>query len=246
MSSSAHEGHTVIVTGAGSGIGVEIARRFLDDGATVYAADLEPGGAPDGVRRVRADVSDAGAVRDLVAQVVADTGRLDVLCNNAGTASTTDAIACTPQEWDRVFAVNVRSVYLATKYSLPVMIEGGGGVIVNTASVAGLIGLPDRAAYCASKGAVVSFTKQVAVQYARQGIRCTCVCPGTVDTPWVGRLLDAADDPVAMREQLVARQPLGRLATPGEVADAVRYLASPAAAFVTGIALVIDGGILAG
>jgi NAD(P)-dependent dehydrogenase (short-subunit alcohol dehydrogenase family) len=123
--------------------------------------------------------------------------------------------------------------------------QESSGVIVNTASVAGLIGLRDRAAYCASKGAVVALTKQVAVQYATRGIRCNCVCPGTVDSPWVGRLLDAANDPAQARRDLVARQPLGRLGRPDEVAAAICYLASDAAAFVTGSELVIDGGILA-
>ena len=174
------------------------------------------------------------------------TGRIDVLCNNAGVSSVTGPVECTPEEWDHVFGVNVRSVFLGTKYAIPVMLAQGSGVIVNTASAAGLIGLPDRAAYCASKGAVIALTRQVAVQYATQNIRCNCVCPGTVDSPWIGRLLEGTDDPAGLREELIARQPLGRLGTPSEVADAVVYLASPSATFITGSALVIDGGITAG
>jgi len=126
------------------------------------------------------------------------------------------------------------------------MLESGRGAIVNTASVAALVGLRDRAAYSASKGAIVSLTKQIAIQYAGTGVRCNCVCPGTVDSPWVGRLLAAADDPDAARAALVARQPLGRLGTPQEVAKAAVYLASDDASFVTGSAWVIDGGLVAG
>jgi NAD(P)-dependent dehydrogenase (short-subunit alcohol dehydrogenase family) len=236
---------SVIVTGAGSGIGAEITRRFLARGDRVIAADLAPDGAPDGSYRTRCDVSDPRQVQALIELARDLHGGLDVLCNNAGMASTTNAVDCTPEEWDRVFAVNTRSVFLGTKFALPLMIGAGGGVIINTASAAGLVGLPDRAAYCASKGAVIAFTRQVAVQYARSGIRCNCVCPGTVDSPWVGRLVDSTEDPAALRAELIARQPLGRLATPGEIADAVLYLASPEASFVTGSSLVIDGGITA-
>ena len=141
--------------------------------------------------------------------------------------------------------MNVRGTYLMSRAVLPGMLEAGHGIIVNTASVAGSIGLPDRAAYCASKGAVIALTKQIAVQWAKAGIRCNCICPGTVDSPWVGRLLSEASDPVAHREALIARQPLGRLGTPSEVAAAALYLASDAASFITGSELVIDGGITA-
>lgn len=240
------DGRTAVVTGAGSGIGAEIARLLLERGATVVAADVDPTGAPDGSRRTRVDVSDSESVRDLMDRTDRETGRLDILCNNAGIASTSDVVACTVDEWDHVFAVNVRGVFLGMKHAVPHLLSGGGGVIVNTASVAGLVGLRDRAAYCASKGAVISLTKQVAVDYAQQGVRCNCVCPGTVDSPWVERLLAGTDDPKAQRDALIARQPLGRLGTPQEVARAVVYLASDDASFMTGSALVIDGGILAG
>ena len=246
MTAAVHGGQTVVVTGAGSGIGFEIASKFLALGAVVVAADLDPDGAPDGTHRVVADVSDPRAVESLVQTAMELTGRIDVLCNNAGVSSVTGPVECTPEEWDHVFGVNVRSVFLGIKYTIPIMLAQGGGVIVNTASAAGMIGLPDRAAYCASKGAVIALTKQVAVQYATQNIRCNCVCPGTVDSPWVGRLLDGTDDPVALRAELIARQPLGRLGTPSEVADAIVYLASPSASFITGTSLVIDGGITAG
>jgi NAD(P)-dependent dehydrogenase (short-subunit alcohol dehydrogenase family) len=239
------DGRTAVVTGAGSGIGFEMARQLLADGATVIAADVDPSHIPDGAVAATTDVSDERSVRSMIAAAL-ETGRLDVLCNNAGIGSTADAVSCTVDEWDRLFAVNVRGVFLGTKHALPHMLEHGRGAIVNTASVAGLVGLRDRAAYCATKGAVISFTKQVAVQYAGTGVRCNCVCPGTVDSPWVGRLLAQADDPDAMRAQLVARQPMGRLGDPVEIAKAALYLASDDAAFVTGAAWVIDGGLVAG
>jgi NAD(P)-dependent dehydrogenase (short-subunit alcohol dehydrogenase family) len=173
-------------------------------------------------------------------------GRVDILVNNAAVAIRGSFADTTEEEFDRVFAVNARGVFLGTKFVLPTMLAQGRGVIVNTASIAGMVGLRDRAAYCASKGAVIALTKQVAVQYADAGVRCSCICPGTVDSPWVGHLLDSADDPVAARAALVARQPIGRLGTAEEVAAAALYLASDDAAFATGTALVIDGGITAG
>lgn len=236
----------MVVTGAASGIGFEMARQFRDEGARVYAADLAADGVPEATTGVRVDVTDAGSVSAALALAVRETGRLDVLCNNAGASSTTDPIACTVEEWERTFAVNARGVFLGTKYALPTMLAQGSGAIVNTASVAGLVGLKDRAAYCASKGAVIAFSRQVAVQYATSGVRCNCVCPGTVDSPWVGRLLAAAPDPRGARASLVSRQPMGRLGEPAEIAKAALYLASDDAAFITGTELVIDGGLLAG
>lgn len=243
---SQFDGQTVIVTGAASGIGLEMASQFLAAGAVVYAADLRPDGVPDGAVPVRTDVTDPDGIAALVEQAVAGTGRLDVMCNNAGVSSVSDPLSCTVEDWDRTFAVNARGVFLGTKYALAPMLGQGSGAIVNTASVAGLVGLKDRAAYCASKGAVIAFTRQVAIQYAGTGVRANCVCPGTVDSPWVARLLATADDPDTARAALVARQPMGRLATPAEVAAAVLYLASDAAAFITGSEIVIDGGLLAG
>ncbi|MFC6083569.1 SDR family NAD(P)-dependent oxidoreductase [Sphaerisporangium aureirubrum] len=239
------EGRTVLVTGAGSGIGFHMASRFRDEGAVVYAADITPGGCPGGTVALSLDVTEERQIRETVERVLADTGRLDVLCNNAGIGSTKNPIDCTAEEWDHVFAVNVRGVFLGTKYALPAMLRQGKGAIVNTASAAGSVGLIDRAAYGASKGAVIAFTKQVAVQYAGTGVRCNCLVPGTVDSPWVGRLLDEAGDPAEARERLIARQPVGRLGVPAEIAEAALYLASDDADFVTGTELVIDGGLLA-
>jgi NAD(P)-dependent dehydrogenase (short-subunit alcohol dehydrogenase family) len=238
------EGHTVIVTGAASGIGREAASQFLAEGATVIGGDRDPG-VPDGAIEVKVDVSDPAAVENLIATALGETGQLDVMCNIAGIGSLTDAVDCTPEEWDRVFAVNAKGVFLGTKFALPPMLERKRGVIVNMASVGALVGLRDRAAYCASKGAVVAFTKQVAMQYAAEGVRCVSLCPGTVETEWFGRLLEAAPDPEARRVELIGRQPLGRLGNPVEIAKAVLYIASDDASFMTGSELVIDGGITA-
>lgn len=240
------DGWTVVVTGAASGIGAASAESFLAEGAVVIAGDQEPDAVPEGCRPYMVDVSSEEDVKGLIAEALASTDRLDVVCNNAGIGSTTDALSCSVEEWDRVFAVNARGVFLGTKHALTVMIPARRGSIVNTASVGGLVGLNDRAAYCASKGAVIAFTKQVALQYAGTGVRCNCVCPGTVDSPWVGRLMQEASDPEERRAMLVARQPVGRLGTPEEIAKAILYLASDDASFITGSALVIDGGLTAG
>ena len=241
-------GRTAIVTGAGSGIGAALSRRLVEEGAWVLAADLDPSGAPDGVTRARVDVADEASVGALFRTAVAARGRVDLVFNNAGIGSTTDVLECTVEEWDRVFAVNARGVFLGCKFAVEQMLAQApaGGAIVNTASVAGIVGLRDRTAYCASKGAVIALTRQVALQYAGTGIRCNCVCPGTVDSPWVGRLMAASGDAETARQALVARQPMGRLGTPDEVALAMCYLASDDAAFVTGTELVIDGGLVAG
>ncbi|WP_198663928.1 SDR family NAD(P)-dependent oxidoreductase [Jiangella endophytica] len=239
-------GRTVVVTGAASGIGFEMARLFVAEGAVVFAADRTSDARPEGTHPVQLDVTDEAAVRDLMDTVVAGTGRLDVLCNNAGIGSTADPVSCTADEWRRVFDVNALGVFLCTKYALPPMLAAGRGSIVNTASAAASAGLKDRAAYCASKGAVVSFTRAVAVQYAGTGVRCNSVSPGTVDSPWVARLLAQAPDAAAAHAQLTARQPMGRLGQPAEVARAALYLASDDADYVTGTDLVIDGGLLAG
>ena len=239
------EGRVAVVTGAASGIGLEISNLLLAGGAKVAALDLDISGAAEGALAMKVDISDPGQVDGAFSQVAAELGPVDTLFANAGIGSTKDVLGCSPEEWDRVFAVNVRGVFLSIKAVLAGMVERRSGVIVNTASVAGMIGLRDRAAYCASKGAVIALTKQIAVQHAADGVRCNCICPGTVDSPWVGRLLDEAPDPAARRDELIARQPLGRLGTPLEVAQAAVYLASDAAAFITGSGLVIDGGITA-
>ncbi len=244
-----------VITGAGSGIGQAMALLFAREGARLLIADVNEGAAQETASRVvvaggtctavHVDVSQPEQVRYMIEEAQHIYGRLDILCNNAGIGSTTDVVACEPDEWDRVMTINVKSVYLGCKYAIPLMVAQGSGVIVNTASIAGMVGLVKRAAYSASKGAVIALTRQVAIEYVEQGIRVNCLCPGTVDSPWVGRLLSQADNPTTERASLVARQPMGRLGTPEEVAAAALYLASDDAAFITGTGLIIDGGLTA-
>jgi 2-keto-3-deoxy-L-fuconate dehydrogenase len=243
-------GRVALITGAGSGIGEATALLFAREGASICAVDVNESGATATARAigdalaVTANVSSSDEVQDAVSRCLDRFGRIDILVNCAGVGST-QTLADTPEEvWDRVFAVNTRGTFLTCKYALPHMLSSGG-CIVNIASVAGMVGIRNRAAYCASKGAVISLTQSIAVDFVGQGIRCNCICPGTVDSPWVGRLLDAAEDPVAERAALIARQPMGRLGLPEEIAAAALYLASDDAAFMTGSQLVIDGGLTA-
>ncbi len=248
-------GKVAFITGAGSGIGQASALLFGQEGAGVCAVDLDPASAQATAGSITAlggqalsaaaDVSASDQVRRAVDACLQHFGRIDVLVNCAGIGST-QTVVDTPEDlWERVFAVNVRGTFLCCKAIVSHMIEAGGGTIINIASVAGMVGLKNRAAYCASKGAVISLTQAIAVDHVGQHIRCNCICPGTVDSPWVGRLLAAAPDPAAERAALVARQPMGRLGTPEEIAKAALYLASDDAAFITGSSLVIDGGLTA-
>jgi 2-keto-3-deoxy-L-fuconate dehydrogenase len=226
-----------LVTGGGSGIGAAVAHRLADDGFNVTIADLEPDAIATelGATALRLDVRDE-------TQVAQAMDGVDVLVNAAGIGSTANAPDTTVEVWENVFAVNARGTFLTCKHAIPSMVERGGGSIVNMASVAGLVGLRNRAAYCASKGAVIAFTRALAVDHVAAGVRVNAVCPGTVDSPWVQRLVaDASESLDALR----ARQPMGRLGRPGEIAEAVLYLASDAAAFVTGTVLTIDGGLTA-
>jgi NAD(P)-dependent dehydrogenase (short-subunit alcohol dehydrogenase family) len=235
MGAMSFSGKRALVTGAGSGIGAAVARRLAAEGAEVIVADLSPKTVADelGVQAVVLDVRD----EEQVAPAMAD---LDVLVNVAGIGSTTNAPETPLDVWENVFAVNARGTFLCCKHAIPGMAARGGGSIVNIASVAGLVGLRNRAAYCASKGAVISLTRALAVDHVADGIRVNAVAPGTVDSPWVRRLVDDVGESL---DALRTRQPLGRLGTPEEIADAVAYLA--AAEFVTGSLLVIDGGLTA-
>jgi 2-keto-3-deoxy-L-fuconate dehydrogenase len=229
-----------LVTGAGSGIGAAVARRLAADGAQVVAADVALEAAEAVAREIDARPLELD-VRD-ERQVAAAMAGLDVLVNVAGIGSTTTAPETPLDVWEDVFAVNARGTFLCCKHAIPGMAERGRGSIVNVASVAAIVGLRNRAAYCASKGAVVALTRALAVDHVADGIRVNVVCPGTVDSPWVRRLVEDAGESL---DELRTRQPMGRLGLPEEIADAVAYLASDAAAFVTGTTLVIDGGLTA-
>ena len=237
-------GLVAIVTGGASGIGAACVRALADGGARVGVLDLEPGPRPDPARLpLAADVTDAAAVGAAVAAVVAEFGRLDVVVNCAGIGAVGTVEDNDDAEWAKVLDVNVIGIARVCRAALPHLRRSPHGAIVNMSSIAAWAGLPNRALYSASKGAVQALTLAMAADLATAGIRVNCVCPATVDTPWVARLLARADDPAAERRRLEARQPLGRLVTADEVAAAVRYLASPAAASVTGAALAVDGGM---
>jgi NAD(P)-dependent dehydrogenase (short-subunit alcohol dehydrogenase family) len=224
-----------LVTGAGSGIGAATARTLADHGFDVTVADLHPDGIAEelGATSIRLDVRDE-------AQVAPAMRGLDVLVNVAGIGSATNAPDTPLEVWEDVFAVNARGTFLCCKHAIPEMRARGGGAIVNVASVAGLIGLRNRAAYSASKGAVIALTRALAVDHVADRIRVNAVCPGTVDSPWVRRLVEDQGESI---DALRARQPLGRLGTPEEIADAILYLVT--AEFATGTILTVDGGLTA-
>ena len=233
-------GLTAVVTGGASGIGAAAARIMADRGAEVAVLDLNTDGAKHGFR---CDVADDGEVRAAIDAVVAQFGGIDVLVNNAGIGAAGDVTANDDAEWHRVLDVNVLGMVRTTRAALPYLRRSDKAAVVNTCSVAATAGLPNRALYSASKGAVYSLTLAMATDHLADDIRVNCVCPGTADTPWVGRLLDAAADPGAERAALAARQPMGRLVSADEVGHAIAYLASPLSGSTTGTALAVDGGM---
>jgi NAD(P)-dependent dehydrogenase (short-subunit alcohol dehydrogenase family) len=238
-----YDGLVAVVTGGASGIGAAIAAELLRCGARVAAFDLDPSGCPDGVLGVPVDVSDDDSVRAGVRQVVDSWGGLDVLVNNAGIGAQGQVDANDDAEWLRVLDVNLLGVVRTTRAALPHLRRSPAAAVVNTGSIAATAGLPERALYSASKGAVLALTRAMAADHVREGIRVNCVNPGTADTPWIDRLLSRADDPEAERAALDARQPHGRLVSAEEVATAVAYLASPRSGSTTGVALAVDGGM---
>jgi NAD(P)-dependent dehydrogenase (short-subunit alcohol dehydrogenase family) len=228
------DGLVAIVTGGASGIGAATASLLQSRGGTVAVLDLATG----------CDVGDASSVDAAVAAAVERHGRIDILVNNAGIGAVGDVTANSDDEWHRVLNVNVVGMARVTRAALPHLRRSPSAAIVNTCSVAGWAGLPQRALYSASKGAVAALTLAMAADHVREGIRVNAVMPGTADTPWVGRLLDATDDPDAAAAALRARQPMGRLVSADEVATAICYLASPLTSSTTGTLLAVDGGML--
>jgi 2-keto-3-deoxy-L-fuconate dehydrogenase len=235
-------GLRTLITGGGSGIGLATARLFTGLGARVAVIDLDPAAAAP-LPGYAADVADDASVVAAVTAASAELGGLDVLVNNAGIGAAGTVADNPDAEWHRVLDVNVVGLVRVSRAALPYLRQSAHAAIVNTCSIAATAGLPQRALYSASKGAVLSLTLAMAADHLADGIRVNCVNPGTADTPWVGRLLAAAADPAAERAALNARQPMGRLVTADEVAAAIAYLASPAAAAVTGTALAVDGGM---
>ncbi len=237
------DGLVALVTGGASGIGAAIAARLVSAGAQVAALDLNADSAPAGVLGVATDVADDASVRSAVEQVATHFGRLDIVVNNAGIGAQGTVADNDDAEWHRVLDINVLGMVRVSRAALPHLRESSAAAIVNTCSVAATAGLPQRALYSASKGAVLALTRAMAADHLAEGIRVNCVCPGTADTPWVGRLLASAADPDAERAALEARQPHGRLVSAEEVAGAVAYLASPLSGSTTGVALAVDGGM---
>ncbi|MFJ7999512.1 SDR family NAD(P)-dependent oxidoreductase [Streptomyces sp. NPDC096310] len=242
------DGLCALVTGGASGIGAAIAALLLERGARVAVLDRETAGAPAGTLPLTADVTDDAAVKAAVDAAAAEFGALHTLVSNAGIGAVGTVEDNPDDEWGRVLDVNVLGMVRTARHALPHLRRAAPGrpgavSITHTCSIAATAGLPQRALYSASKGAILSLTLAMAADHVREGIRVNCVNPGTADTPWVGRLLDQAQDPAAERAALEARQPSGRLVGADEVAAAVAYLAGPAAAAVTGTALAVDGGM---
>ena len=238
------DGKRCIVTAAGQGIGRATAIACAEAGAEVLATSLIPDSLADLADRPRMrvqalDVTDA----DAIARLAAEVDRVDVLVNCAGFVHDGTILDCDEAQWDQAFDLNVRSMFRLTRALLPKMIAGGGGSIINISSVAGAIkGVPRRFAYSATKAAVAGLTRSIAMDFIRDGIRCNAICPGTVDSPSLGDRMRAQADPEAARAAFIARQPMGRLGRPEEVAALAVYLASDEAAFTTGAMHVVDGG----
>jgi NAD(P)-dependent dehydrogenase (short-subunit alcohol dehydrogenase family) len=232
-----------LVTGGASGIGAAVAAALAERGIVVAALDLNPEAAVAPAHGIACDVAEDDSVRRAVQAVATRFGRIDIVVNNAGIGAQGDITANQDDEWHRVLDVNVVGMARMTRAALPYLRKSPCAAIVNTCSIAAWAGLPQRALYSASKGAVYALTLAMAADHVREGIRVNAVAPGTVDTPWVGRLLDSADDPAAERAALAARQPTGRLVSPEEVAEAVAYLATSASSATTGSILAVDGGM---
>jgi NAD(P)-dependent dehydrogenase (short-subunit alcohol dehydrogenase family) len=247
------DGKVAVVTGAASGIGRETALALAREGAAVTISDVDVEGGKETVRLIeqaggkaifqRTDVASAAEVEDMVEAAVTAFGGLDFAFNNAGIeGEMASTVECTEDSWDRVIDVNLKGVWLCMKHEIPRMRERGGGVIVNCASVAGLVGFRNLPAYCASKGGIVELTRATALEYADAGIRVDAVCPGVIRTPMVERV--TAGNP-ELEAQFTALEPLGRMGKPDEIAASVVWLCSDGASFVTGHSLVVDGGLVA-
>lgn len=250
------EGKISLVTGAASGIGAAIAQAFARAGAFVFVTDRDLEAGRQTARQISEgggqaefcplDVADEAQCRQAEDQVRQSCGRLDVLVNNAGIGHVGTMLTTAGADLDRLYAVNVRGVFNVTKVFLPGMVQRRSGVIINLASIGGVVGVRDRVAYCTTKFAVVGLTKCLALDHAKDGVRVNCICPGRVETPFVAARLKEYPDPEKAYREMAATQALGRMARPEEIAAAALYLASDEAAFITGTAFLIDGGWSAG
>ena len=248
------DGRVALVTGGGSGIGRASSLAYARDGAKVVIVDVNVEGGEETVQSIKeaggeailvhADVSKAVEVQQMVDRTVEAYGRLDCAFNNAGVSgrSRGTMVDHSEEEWDRVIGINLKGVWLCMKAQIPQMLKQGGGAIVNNASVAGLVGIRRTSAYVAAKHGVVGLTKAAALEYAESGIRVNAVCPGYINTPLVRSVFDQLE---GMEEEVIARHPLGRLGEPHEIAEAVVWLSSDAASFVTGHTMTVDGGYVA-
>jgi len=247
------QGKTAIITGAAAGIGAASALLFAKEGANIVAVDIdrelvlrlseqiEKNGGKS--LAAVADVSHKDQVESVLRATLAKFGRVDILFNNAGIVPTGKLEDLSEQEWDRAVAINLKSIYLLCHAVIPTMKSQGAGVILNTASATALRAVPDRACYTATKAAIIGLTKSLALDYVRDNIRVNCICPGTTETPSLTQRLGAFPDPAEARKNFIARQPMGRFGTAEEIAEAALYLVSPQAAFVTGVAFPVDGGL---
>jgi NAD(P)-dependent dehydrogenase (short-subunit alcohol dehydrogenase family) len=238
-----YDGLVALVTGGASGIGAAVVRLLASRGATVAVLDRDIADPTHAALSIPCDVSDPAAVDAAVAAVVERFGRLDVVVNNAGIGAQGDVAANDDDEWRRVLDVNVVGMARVARAALPHLRRSPSAAIVCTSSVVAVVGVPERALYAATKGAVLALALAMAADHVRDGIRVNAVLPGTADTPWVERLLESAADPVAAGAQLRDRQPLGRLVSADEVANAIAYLGSPLSGSTTGTALTVDGGM---
>ena len=236
-------GLTAIVTGAGSGIGLEVARKLNEQGAKVFGFDLRAGDLQEVATFIECDISNPESVKKALADFTSQSKTLDILINNAGIGAIGTVEQATEEEWQRVFNVNVFGTGRMSAAAMPLLKASQHAAIVNTCSLVATAGVPNRAVYGASKGAIYALTLAMAVDGLADGVRVNCVNPGTADTPWIKNLLSKADNPDQEYAALQARQPIGRLVSPVEVASAIVYLANPAQASTTGTAVAVDGGV---
>ncbi len=249
------KGKVAIVTGAGSGIGEAIAVRFAEEGATVIlvgrtAAHLQQTLDKFGVNGEESiiyevDVTNEAGMKQLFENVYNQFGRIDLVVNNAGIGLAATVTETSVEEWEQMMDINVKGVFLGCKYSIPYMQKQREGVIINMASIAGVVGMYSRAAYCASKAAIIGLTKSIAIDYAEENIRAVAISPGTVATAYVDKILKDHPSPQTQRKAMEERQPIGRMGTPAEIANAALFIASDEASFVTGSNFIIDGGLVA-